>query len=253
MKFISWNVNGLRAILKKDFVHEFESMAADFFCIQETKLQADQVDLNLPGYHLYFNYAERKGYSGVAIFSKFEPISITKGIGVEDLDHEGRALTLEFANFYLVTCYTPNSQPNLKRIDFRTQWDQAFRQYVDELNQSKPVIICGDFNVAHADIDLKYPDQNQGNAGFSEPERDDFTALLNSGYLDTFRTLHPNDVAYTWWDYRTRRRDPDNGWRIDYFLCSKQLRSQITQAAILPEMAGSDHCPILLDVSGLNV
>ncbi|KRN27664.1 exodeoxyribonuclease III [Lactobacillus selangorensis] len=248
MKFISWNVNGLRAIVRKNFQAVFEELDADWFCIQETKLQADQLELDLPDYYQYYNYAERKGYSGTAIFTKHQPLHVTNGLGVPALDHEGRIITLEYSDFFVVTCYTPNSQTKLKRIAFREQWDQAFNEYVSTLAAKKPVIMCGDFNVAHHEIDLKHPEHHQGDAGFSEPERADFSALLANDFIDTFRTLHPETVTYSWWDYRHFARKSNAGWRIDYFIASSSLQPQITAAAIHTEIMGSDHCPIELDI-----
>ncbi|WP_034529131.1 exodeoxyribonuclease III [Secundilactobacillus oryzae] len=254
MKFISWNVNGLRAVVNKDFQSEFKQLDADFFCIQETKMQAGQLELDLPGYHQYYNYAERKGYSGTAIFTKHEPISVHYGIDQPELDTEGRAITLEYQSFYLLTCYTPNSGHELKRLDFRMKWDEAFQAYVGQLNQQKPVIICGDLNVAHHEIDLKNPTANHHNAGFTDEERADFTALLDSGLIDTYRYFYPDKKEkYTWWSYRTKARDVNSGWRIDYFLTSKKLTSKISDANILSTTMGSDHCPVVLLMHNLEL
>ena len=249
MKFISWNVNGIRACVQKGFKEYFQTVDADFFCLQETKLQAGQIDLELPGYNQYWNYAEKKGYSGTAIFAKQEPISVTYGIGIPELDTEGRVITLEYNNFYLVTCYTPNAQQGLARIEHRLKWEAAFLQYLMVLDAKKPVIICGDLNVAHNEIDLKNPSANRGNAGFSDEERDCFRSLLASGFTDSFRHLYP-DLAgkYSWWSYRFNARANNAGWRIDYFLASKRLQNRISQASIHTEILGSDHCPISLEL-----
>ena len=250
MKFISWNVNGLRACVTKGFQDYFDSANADFFCLQETKLQQGQIQLDLPGYIQYWNYAEKKGYSGTAIFAKREPISVTYGIGVEELDTEGRLITLEYPEFYLVTCYTPNAQQGLARIDHRLKWDDAFRNYLVALDQKKPVIICGDLNVAHNEIDLKNPSSNRGNAGFSDEERQSFGALLDAGFTDSFRHLFPNLTgAYSWWSYRFNARKNNAGWRIDYFLISNRLAEKITAATIDSQILGSDHCPVGLELS----
>ncbi|MFT8727603.1 MAG: exodeoxyribonuclease III [Liquorilactobacillus ghanensis] len=247
MKFISWNVNGLRAILKKNFTTVFEQLDADFFCLQEIKLQQGQIDLSFPGYTTYWNYAERKGYSGTAIFAKKPALSVKYGIGIAEFDHEGRVITLEYPNFFLVTCYTPNSQQKLKRLDFRLKWETAFRQFLHELDQHKPVILCGDLNVAHQEIDLKNWKTNRHNAGFSDEERSAMTALLNNGFIDTFRELHPQKTGvYSWWSYRFHARENNAGWRIDYFITSKQLKPKIESAEILTDILGSDHCPIEL-------
>ena len=253
MKFISWNVNGLRAILKKDFLATFTELDADFFCIQETKMQAGQVEVDLPGYHQYFDYAERKGYSGTAIFAKHQPLSVSYGLGVAEHDHEGRAITLEYPEFYLVTCYTPNSQGELKRLPYRLEWDQAFRDYVSQLATQKSVIFCGDLNVAHEEIDLKNPKTNHHNAGFSDEERQSFTTLLNNGFTDSFRYLHPDQTdIYSWWSYRFHARDHNAGWRIDYFIVSNDLKNRITTANILTDIYGSDHCPVELVIPDLG-
>lgn len=249
MKFISWNVNGIRACLQKGFLDFFKDATADCFCIQETKLQPGQVEIDLPEYHQYWNYAQKKGYSGTAIFSKEEPLSVRYGIGVEELDTEGRMITLEFRNFFLVTCYTPNAQRELARINHRLQWDDAFRSYLSNLDSIKPVIVCGDLNVAHNEIDLKNPSSNKGNAGFSDEERDSFGKLLSCGFTDTFRYLYPNATgAYTWWSYMFQARQKNAGWRIDYFLVSNRIAQQIKATPIYPEIMGSDHCPVGLEI-----
>lgn len=249
MKLISWNVNGLRACLGKGFTEAFEAMNADFFCLQETKLQAGQVTLDLPGYHQFWNYAEKKGYSGTAIFAKKEPLSVRLGLGVPELDTEGRLVTLEYENFFLVTCYTPNAQPELARIDHRLRLEDAFRAYLVGLDEKKPVLVCGDLNVAHNEIDLKNPAANRGNAGFSDQERGAFGALLAAGFTDSFRHLYPDVTgAYSWWSYRFHAREKNAGWRIDYFLVSNRVKDQIQEASIHPEIFGSDHCPVELDI-----
>ncbi len=249
MKLISWNVNGLRACLGKGFTDAFEALNADFFCLQETKLQAGQVTLNLPGYHQFWNYAEKKGYSGTAIFAKKEPLSLRLGLGVPELDTEGRLITLEYENFFLVTCYTPNAQPELARIHHRLRWEDAFRTYLVGLDQEKPVLICGDLNVAHNEIDLKNPASNRGNAGFSDQEREAFGQLISAGFTDSFRHLYPEQTgAYSWWSYRFHAREKNAGWRIDYFLVSDRVKDQIQEASIHPEIFGSDHCPVELDI-----
>ena len=249
MRFISWNVNGLRACMQKGFTDYFNTLKADFFCLQETKLQAGQIDLALPGYFQYWNYAEKKGYSGTAIFAKEAPLSVQYGIGVPELDTEGRMITLEYPEFFLVTCYTPNAQRELARIDHRLKWDEAFRQYLTGLDSKKPVIICGDLNVAHQEIDLKNPSSNRGNAGFSDEERESFGKLLNCGFTDSFRYLYPNVTgAYSWWSYMFHAREKNAGWRIDYFLVSDRLQGQIRSASIFPEIMGSDHCPVGLEL-----
>ena len=250
MKLISWNVNGLRACLGKGFTEAFEALDADFFCLQETKLQAGQVTLDLPGYHQFWNYAEKKGYSGTAIFAKKEPLSVRLGLGVPELDTEGRLVTLEYENFFLVTCYTPNAQPELARIDHRLRWEDAFRDYLMGLDEKKPVLVCGDLNVAHNEIDLKNPAANRGNAGFSDQERGAFGALLAAGFTDSFRHLYPDvNGAYSWWSYRFHAREKNAGWRIDYFLVSNRVKDQIQEASIHPEIFGSDHCPVELDIN----
>jgi len=249
MKFISWNVNGLRACVTKGFQDYFYAMDADFFCLQETKLQAGQIDLPLPGYHQFWNYAEKKGYSGTAIFAKLEPLSVTYGVGVPELDTEGRLITLEYPEFYLITCYTPNAQQGLARIDHRLKWDEAFRSHLKKLDETKPVIACGDLNVAHQEIDLKNPASNRGNAGFSDEERDSFTRLLDAGFTDSFRYLHPDTTGvYSWWSYRFNARKNNAGWRIDYFVVSDRIRDRITATPIHTDILGSDHCPVELDI-----
>lgn len=249
MRFISWNVNGLRACMQKGFMDFFNEIDADFFCLQETKLQAGQINLELPGYTQFWNYAEKKGYSGTAIFSHCAPISARLGVGVPELDTEGRLITLEYPQFYLVTCYTPNAQRGLARIDHRLKWEAAFADYVKSLDTEKPVIICGDLNVAHNEIDLKNPASNRGNAGFSDEERGCFTNLLAEGFTDTFRYLNPDVTgAYTWWSYMFNARANNAGWRIDYFLVSDRLADKITAAPIYPEILGSDHCPVGLEL-----
>ena len=251
MRFVSWNVNGLRACVGKGFLDFFRNVDADFFCLQETKLQAGQIDLPLEGYHGYWNYAEKKGYSGTAIFAKEQPLSVVLGLGDPELDTEGRLITLEYPAFYLVTCYTPNAQRGLARLDHRIKWEEAFRRYLVELDSRKPVIVCGDLNVAHKEIDLKNPASNRGNAGFSDEERQCFTDLLSAGFTDTFRYLEPDTTgAYTWWSYMFNARANNAGWRIDYFLVSDRLREKILEAPIYPDVLGSDHCPVglLLDI-----
>lgn len=247
MKFISWNVNGLRACMGKGFQDFFDASEADFFCLQETKLSAGQLSLPLPGYHCYWNYAEKKGYSGTAIFAREEPMSVVYGLGVPELDTEGRLITLEYPEFYLVTCYTPNAQRELARIDHRMKWDQAFRDYLTGLDEQKPVIVCGDLNVAHKEIDLKNPASNRGNAGFSDQERESFQETLDRGFTDSFRHLYPDVTgAYSWWSYMFHAREKNVGWRIDYFLVSNRVSAQIQEAAIRSEILGSDHCPVEL-------
>ena len=249
MKFISWNVNGLRACLGKGWQEFFDAADADFFCLQETKLQEGQVTLELPGYTQFWNSAEKKGYSGTAIFAKRPPLSVTYGVGVPELDTEGRLITLEYEDFFLVTCYTPNAQRELARIDHRMTWDQAFRAHLKKLDARKPVIICGDLNVAHQEIDLKNPKTNRNNAGFSDQERGSFTETLALGFTDTFRQLHPDATgAYTWWSYMFKAREKNAGWRIDYFLVSDRIAHQITAAPIYSEVLGSDHCPVGLEI-----
>ncbi|WP_297405830.1 exodeoxyribonuclease III [uncultured Cetobacterium sp.] len=249
-KMISWNVNGLRAILQKNFNEYFNEVNADIFCLQEIKLQEGQIDLNPEGYYSYWNYAIKKGYSGTAIFTKEKPLSVTYGLNIEKHDTEGRVITLEFDNFYFLTVYTPNSQSKLARIDYRMEWENDFREYLLQLNLKKPVIICGDLNVAHTEIDLKNPKSNKNNAGFSQQERDKFTELLNSGFTDTFRFKHPNDIEkYSWWSYRFNARSNNAGWRIDYFITSNSIKNLIAEANIHNEVLGSDHCPVELIIN----
>lgn len=265
MKFISWNVNGLRACVGKDFEQAFLALDADFFCLQETKMQAGQLDLEFLGYRSYWNYAEKKGYSGTAIYTKHEPLSVAYGMGepVADADgrctmryddasiynNEGRMITLEYETFYLVNVYVPNSQDGLKRLDYRMEWEDAFRSYVIALDKKKPVIICGDLNVAHKEIDLKNPKTNRRNPGFTDEEREKFTTLLGAGFIDTFRTLHPEDIVYSWWSYRFKAREKNTGWRIDYFVCSERLLPKVAEAKIHTDIYGSDHCPVELVVA----
>lgn len=250
MKFISWNVNGLRACVQKGFQDFFFETDADFFCLQETKLQEGQIDLPLPGYHAFWNYAQKKGYSGTAIFAKELPLSVHYGMDMEELDTEGRLITLEYPDFFLVTCYTPNAQQELKRIDHRLKWEDTFRAYLKKLDDKKPVIICGDLNVAHQEIDLKNPAANRGNAGFSDEERDAFGKLLEAGFTDSFRYLNPEVTgAYSWWSYRFNARKNNAGWRIDYFLVSDRIQDRITDAPIYAEVLGSDHCPVGLELA----
>ena len=248
IKLISWNVNGLRACEGKGFSETFKQLDADFFCLQETKMQAGQLDLQFEGYESYWNYAEKKGYSGTAIFTRQQPLNVTYGLGIEEHDHEGRVITLEMQDFYLVTVYTPNSQDELRRLDYRMQWEEDFRQYLMTLDQKKPVIVCGDMNVAHEEIDLKNPKSNRRNAGFTDEEREKFTILLDNGFTDTFRWLYPEQVTYSWWSYRFQARQKNAGWRIDYFLTSDRLRDQISDAKIHTEILGSDHCPVELSL-----
>lgn len=250
MRLISWNVNGLRACIQKGFLDYFRSVDADFFCLQETKLQAGQLELDLPEYFQYWNYAQKKGYSGTAIFTKHQPLSVTNGLGIEELDTEGRVITLSYPNFYLVTCYTPNAQRELARIDHRIKWEDAFLDYVRRLDAEKGVIICGDLNVAHKEIDLKNPSSNRGNAGFSDQERGCFTRLLENGFTDTYRYLYPEQTgAYTWWSYMFNARKNNAGWRIDYFLVSDRLKDSVTAANIHADVLGSDHCPVELEIT----
>jgi len=250
MKFISWNVNGLRACVTKGFQSFFDEIDADFFCLQETKLQAGQIQLEPAGYQSFWNYAEKKGYSGTAIFAKHAPVSVTYGIGVPELDTEGRLITLEYPEFFLVTCYTPNAQQELARIEHRLKWDDAFRNYLHRLDEHKPVIACGDLNVAHKEIDLKNPSSNRGNAGFSDEERESFTKLLNAGFTDTFRHLNPDATGmYSWWSYRFNARKNNAGWRIDYFLVSDRIKDKVIDTPIYADIYGSDHCPVGLEIS----
>lgn len=247
MKFISWNVNGLRAVVGKGFAEIFASLDADFFCLQETKMQAGQLDLAFDGYESYWNYADKKGYSGTAIFTKHTPLSVTYGLGIDEHDHEGRVITLEMPDFYLVTCYTPNSQDGLRRLDYRMTWEDDFRVYLQELDAKKPVIVCGDLNVAHKEIDLKNPKTNRKNAGFTDEEREKMTTLLDAGFTDSFRFFYPDLTdAYSWWSYRFRAREKNAGWRIDYFLVSNRLADKMASATIHNEIFGSDHCPVEL-------
>ena len=246
MKFISWNVNGLRAVCGKGFSEVFTTLDADFFCLQETKMQEGQLDLAFLGYQSYWNYAEKKGYSGTAIFTKHQPLNVEYGIGIDIHDHEGRVITLEMNDFFLVCCYTPNSQDGLKRLEYRMSWEDAFRAYLKRLDEKKSVILCGDLNVAHEEIDLKNPKTNRMNAGFTDQEREKFSTLLASGFIDTFRTLYPEQVTYSWWSYRFQARQKNAGWRIDYFVTSQRLLERIEDAKIHTEIMGSDHCPVEL-------
>ena len=247
MKLISWNVNGLRACVGKGFEESFKMMDADFFCLQETKMQEGQLDLNFDGYRSYWNYADKKGYSGTAIYTKHEPISVAYGIGIDEHDHEGRVITLEMENFFLVTAYVPNSQEGLKRLDYRMRWEDDFLAYLKRLDEKKPVIVCGDLNVAHKEIDLKNPKTNRKNAGFTDEEREKFTHLLSQGFIDTFRYFYPDTTdAYSWWSYRFRAREKNAGWRIDYFVVSERLAEKIEGATIHNQVFGSDHCPVEL-------
>lgn len=254
MKFISWNVNGLRAVVKKGFEDTFRSLDADFFCLQETKMQEGQLDLQFPGYESFWNFAERKGYSGTAIYTKHHPLSVVNGIGIDEHDHEGRVITLEMNDFYLVCVYTPNSQNAEekggmpRRLDYRMKWEEDFQAYLHKLDKQKPVIVCGDMNVAHEEIDIKNPKSNHKNAGFTDAEREKMTTLLGNGFTDTFRTLYPEQVTYSWWSYRFHAREKNAGWRIDYFLISDRLRDRLVDAKILTDVMGSDHCPVELDL-----
>ncbi len=250
MKFISWNVNGLRACVGKGFEEAFNNLDADFFCLQETKMQEGQLDIQFPGYESFWNYAEKKGYSGTAVFTKHHPLSVAYGIGIDEHDHEGRVITVEMENFFLVCVYTPNSQDGLRRLDYRMTWENDFRNYLLSLDQKKPVIVCGDMNVAHNEIDLKNPQSNRRNAGFTDEEREKFTELLNSGFTDSFRHFYPDLTgAYSWWSYRFHAREKNAGWRIDYFLISNRLAPQLQAAAIHNEIYGSDHCPVELIIA----
>lgn len=249
MKFISWNVNGLRACVGKGFEESFAKLDADFFCLQETKMQADQLDLQFPDYESYWNFAEKKGYSGTAIYTRKKPNNVTYGMGVEEHDHEGRIITLEMDDFYLITCYTPNSQDGLKRLDYRMRWEDDFLDYLKRLDTIKPIILCGDLNVAHEEIDLKNPKTNRKNAGFTDEERAKMSRLLSNGFVDTFRQLYPEQVTYSWWSYRFRAREKNAGWRIDYFIISNRLLQNIKDAKIHTEILGSDHCPVELELS----
>lgn len=249
MKLISWNVNGLRAAVTKGFMESFNELDADIFCLQETKLQPDQISLELPGYEQYWNSAVKKGYSGTAVFTRIKPLSVTNGIGIEEHDQEGRVITAEYDNFYLVCCYTPNSQRELARLEYRMTWEDAFRNYLLELDKKKPVILCGDLNVAHQEIDLKNPKTNRKNAGFSDEERAKMTELLEAGFTDTFRHLYPDVIEeYSWWSYMGKARERNTGWRIDYFITSKRLDDKIQEAKIHQQIFGSDHCPVELDI-----
>ena len=250
MKFISWNVNGLRACLKKGFMESFRQLDADIFALQETKMQPDQAILELPGYRQYWNSAEKKGYSGTAVFTRHEPMAVTYGLGLEEHDHEGRVITLEFADYYFVTVYTPNSKRELERLAYRMEWEDAFRAYLLALDEKKPVIVCGDLNVAHKEIDLKNPKTNRRNAGFTDEEREKFTELLAAGFTDTFRALYPDkEGIYTWWSYLRKARETNAGWRIDYFVTSERLQGSIKDATIHNEIFGSDHCPVGLELA----
>ncbi|MBE6080123.1 MAG: exodeoxyribonuclease III [Veillonella sp.] len=250
MKLISWNVNGLRAAVTKGFMESFEKLDADMFCLQETKLQPHQIELELPGYEQYWNSAVKKGYSGTAIFTRIKPLNVTYGIGIEEHDQEGRVITAEYDKFYLVTCYTPNSQRELARLEYRMTWEDAFRAYLLELDAKKPVILCGDLNVAHQEIDLKNPKTNRKNAGFTDEEREKMTELLGAGFTDTFRKLYPDVTdAYSWWSYMGKARDRNVGWRIDYFITSARLDNDIVEAKIHPDIFGSDHCPVELEIN----
>ena len=247
MKLISWNVNGLRAVVGKNFREVFQSLDADFFCLQETKMQAGQLDLQFPGYRSWWNFADKKGYSGTAIYSRMEPLAVTYGMGIDEHDHEGRVITLEMDDFFLVCVYTPNSQDGLRRLDYRIQWENDFRAYLQGLDSRKPVVVCGDMNVAHKEIDLKNPKTNRQNAGFTDEERNQMTALLEAGFADTFRHLHPTQEGiYSWWSYRFHAREKNTGWRIDYFLTSNRLLPRVREANILTDIMGSDHCPVEL-------
>lgn len=245
MKLISWNVNGLRACCDKGFREAFQTLDADFFCLQETKMQEGQLDLSFEGYTSYWNYAEKKGYSGTAVFTRIQPLNVTYGLGIDEHDHEGRVITLEMDNFYLVTVYTPNSQDGLKRLDYRMTWEDDFRNYLMELDKKKPVLVCGDLNVAHKEIDLKNPKTNRMNAGFTDQEREKFQTLLDAGFIDTFRYFYPEQTGiYSWWSYRFKAREKNAGWRIDYFLASRRLADKLESAKIHTEIFGSDHCPV---------
>lgn len=250
MKLISWNVNGLRACVQKGFLDFFKEIDADVFCLQETKLQEGQIDLDLEGYHQFWNYAEKKGYSGTAIFTKQEPLSVSYGIGIEEHDHEGRVICAEFEKFFVVVCYTPNSQNELQRLDYRMIWEDAFRSYLKNLEKTKPVILCGDLNVAHKEIDLKNPKTNRHNAGFTDEERGKMTELLDSGFVDTFRLKYPDmENIYSWWSYRFKAREKNSGWRIDYFIVSESLKNCVKDATIHTDIFGSDHCPVGLEIN----
>lgn len=250
MKLVSWNVNGIRACVQKGFLDFFNNIDADIFCIQESKMQAGQLDLELPGYYQYWNYAEKKGYSGTAIFTKKEPVNVTYGIGVEEHDKEGRVITLEFDNFYMITVYTPNSQNELARLAYRMEWEDAFLSYIKKLEETKPVIFCGDLNVAHKEIDLKNPKTNRKNAGFTDEEREKFSVVLENGFVDTFRYFYPDMTdIYSWWSYRFSAREKNAGWRIDYFVVSDSLKDSLQDAKIHTDIYGSDHCPVSLEIN----
>ncbi len=250
MKLISWNVNGIRACVQKGFLDFFKEVDADMFCIQESKVQGGQIELALEGYHQYWNYAEKKGYSGTAIFTKIEPMNVSYGIGIEEHDKEGRVITLEFEKFYLVTVYTPNSKSELERLDYRMVWEDEFRKHLKNLDENKPVIVCGDLNVAHKEIDLKNPKNNRRNAGFTDEERNKFTELLDSGFIDTFRNFYPDlEGTYSWWSYRFKAREKNAGWRIDYFCTSERLKENLISAKIHAEILGSDHCPVEVEIN----
>lgn len=250
MKLISWNVNGLRAVMKKDFEGIFEAMDTDVLCLQETKMQAGQLDYDPEGYYAYYNYAEKKGYSGTAVYTRIKPLNVTYGIQEDEHNTEGRVITCEYDDFFLVCVYTPNSQPELKRIDYRMQWEDDFREYLKMLDETKPVVLCGDLNVAHKEIDLKNPSANRKNPGFSDQEREQFTNLLDAGFIDSFRELHPNAIdRYSWWSYRANARSRNIGWRIDYFVVSERLRNTIEAADILDQVLGSDHCPVMIKLN----
>ena len=248
MRFVSWNVNGLRACVGKGFEESFSKLDADFFCLQETKMQADQLDLQFPGYESFWNFADKKGYSGTAIYTRQKPIQVTYGIGVDEHDHEGRVIPMEMEDFYLITCYTPNSQDGLRRLDYRMKWEDDFMDYLKRLDAVKPIILCGDLNVAHEEIDLKNPKTNRKNAGFTDEERAKMTRLLSNGFIDSFRHLYPEQVTYSWWSYRFRAREKNAGWRIDYFIVSERLLQRIKDAKIHTEILGSDHCPVELEL-----
>lgn len=249
MRAVSWNVNGLRACVGKNFLDDFKRLDADIFCLQETKLQKGQIELDLPGYIQYWNYAEKKGYSGTAVFTKIKPINVTYGMGIDEHDHEGRVITLEFDDYFFITVYTPNSKQELERLDYRQQWEDDFRAYLCSLKEKKPVIFCGDLNVAHKEIDLKNPSSNHHNAGFTDEEREKMTVLLNSGFTDTFRFFYPDKKdVYSWWSYRFKAREKNAGWRIDYFIVSDDLNNRLKDAKIHTDILGSDHCPVELDI-----
>lgn len=248
MKFISWNVNGLRACVGKGFEDSFKALDADFFCLQETKMQAGQLDLQFDGYKSFWNYADKKGYSGTSIYTRLNPLNVTYGIGIDEHDHEGRVITLEMDDFYLITVYTPNSQDELRRLDYRMTWEDDFQAYMKRLDEKKPVIVCGDMNVAHNEIDIKNPKTNRHNAGFTDEEREKMTTLLGNGFIDSFRFMYPEQVTYSWWSYRFHAREKNAGWRIDYFLISERLKDRMEEAKIHTEIFGSDHCPVELDI-----